>query len=294
MSGRPSVSVIVPFAGAPAELEPLLGRLMGMSLRPGDELIVAHNRADSLPCPSATALAAGLRICRADAVRTAGFARNCGASGAIGEWLVFVDADTRPDASLVEAYFHPRPQARTAVLAGAVVDAADGSSLAGRHSAARNHMSQRATLTRAGAPYAQTANCAVLRSAFMAVGGFAGQIRAGEDADLCFRLAKAGWRIEERAHARVEHRGRDNLLALLAQLARHGSGAAWLNRRYPGEFPPPSPRDLVGRVARGAVTASAAASRGDRESAAFALLDVLTSSAFDLGRLLPNHARPGK
>ena len=49
-------------------------------------------------------------------------------------------------------------------------------------------MSQRNTLTGVR-PYAQTAHCAVRRSAFEAVGGFREDIRSGGDADLCFRLA---------------------------------------------------------------------------------------------------------
>ena len=69
-------------------------------------------------------------------------------------------------------------------------------------------MSQRVTLDRAGTPYAQTANCAVRRVAFEAVGGFDEQARCGEDADLCFRLAALGWGLGERPEALVVHRTR--------------------------------------------------------------------------------------
>lgn len=287
--------MIVPFAGTPAGLGRLVDELTGLSRREGDELIVADNRGrgsvSRAPREAATPARETIRICAADGVRTPGFARNCAARIATGEWLVFIDSDTRPSPQLLDAYFDPPPLPRTAILAGGIVDVTDRASLAARHSLAREHMSQRATLARRGRPYAQTANCAVLRSAFNAVGGFSERIRAGEDADLCFRLADAGWRLEERPRAGVEHRGRDSLGPLLVQLARHGSGAAWLNRRYPGEFPAPRPLELVGRVARTSRAASLALARGELGSAVLALLDLVTAGAFDLGRLLPNGAR---
>jgi GT2 family glycosyltransferase len=149
-------------------------------------------------------------------------------------------------------------------------------------------MSQEMTLRRGGRPYAQTANCAVRRTAFEEVGGFDELARAGEDADLCFRLQDAGWKLEERARAGVEHQARPSLRGCLAQNLRHGSGAAWLNRRWPGEFPAPGPRWLLVRTFRHIREAVRALIRGRREEAAFALLDLAEVSARDIGRLIPN------
>jgi GT2 family glycosyltransferase len=279
------VSVIVPFAGPRGRIEQLIGELEALARLPSDELIVADNG-------EALAAARGsVRILGARGVRSPGFARNRGAREARGEWLVFFDADTEPRPDLLDAYFDPAPHPQTAVLAGAIVDVAARPSLAARHSAARNQMSQRATLQRRGTPYAQTANCAVRRSAFEEVGGFAEEIRAGEDADLCFRLQRAGWRLEERPAAEVAHRSRETASALFRQLARHGSGAHWLERRYPGEFPAPRPRELAGRAVRCVRAVARALARRDPEAAGFALLDLAGSTAFDLGRLLPNEAR---
>jgi GT2 family glycosyltransferase len=290
MTARPTVSVIVPFAGTTGELGRLLGDLDAVLVRgPGDELIVADNR-----CAVgglAGSADGAVRVVPARGPRAPGYARNCGAAIATGDWLVFIDADTRPAASLLDDYFTPPPRPSTGVLAGGIVDVAASRSAAARHSAARRQMGQRNTLERAGRPYAQTANSAILRSAFTAVGGFAPDIRAGEDADLCFRLSRAGWEIESRPGAIVEHRSRESWGALLVQLAQHGSGAAWLNRRYAGEFPAPSPRALVGRSARLGAAALAAFGRRDLERAQLALLELAESSAFDFGRLLPNRAR---
>lgn len=287
---RPSVSVIVPFAGRPEDLELLRVGLSAIELRAGDQILVADNRPGA---PAAGGPGGGDRVvvCAADGWRSPGCARNLGARAAVGEWLVFIDADTVPSPSLLDAYFEPPPAEETAILAGGIVDVAGSATLAARYTAERGHLSQRTTLDRRGHPYAQTANIAVRASAFRAVGGFLEYIQAGEDADLCFRLADAGWMLEERPAARVEHRTRDRVGPLLRQLVRHGSGAAWLNRRYPGEFPRPGPRELAGRTGRGLREAATALAAGKPETAERALLDLAGSAAFAIGRLCPNRAR---
>jgi GT2 family glycosyltransferase len=283
---RPTVSVVVPFAGTAHELSSLLANLAALELATGDELIVADNRADGQPPSGFSA-----KVVPAHGIHTPAYARNCGAQAAGGDWLVFIDADTRPAPSLIDAYFRPPPDPGTAILAGAVRDIAPRPTLVARHSVARGRLDQQMTMGRACLPYAQTANCAVRRSAFAAAGGFAERARAGEDADLCFRLREIGWAMESRSEARVEHRSRETVPRLARQLVGHGSGAAWLNRRYPGSFPPAPPRELAARIARSVGEAVRAASRREREAAAFAVLDLVALAAFESGRLMPNERR---
>jgi GT2 family glycosyltransferase len=283
---RPTASVVVPFAGTTQDLSALLATLAALELAPGDELIVADNRVDGQSPSSFSA-----KIVPARGIRTPAYARNRGALTASGDWLVFIDADTRPAPSLLDAYFTPVPASGTAVLAGEIRDVSARSTLISRHTVARSHLDQQVTMGRERWPYAQTANCAVRRSAFASVGGFVERARAGEDADLCFRLRDMGWAMEERSGAWVEHRSRETLSGFVDQLAWHGSGTAWLNRRYPGSFPPPSPSGLARRVAHSLGEALTAARRREREAAAFALLDVVAAAAFQFGRLLPNQRR---
>ncbi|MHB8659446.1 MAG: glycosyltransferase [Solirubrobacteraceae bacterium] len=284
---RPSASVIVPFAGSEAGLVRVLDELRALRLGPHDEVIVADNRTGA----STDRVQDGIRLIAAAGVRSPGFARNRAAAAARGEWLIFIDADTEPGPSLIDAYLSTPPAPQTAILAGRIVDRAERPTAAARHSAERRQMSDQVTLSRTREPYAQTANCAVRRSALIAVGGFDECARAGEDADLCFRLARSGWRLEERRAAWVTHRSRESLVALLVQLARHGSGAAWLNRRYPGSFPAPRPGAFTRRLLRHVYEALRAALRGRSRGAASALIDLAGACAFELGRLLPNHAR---
>lgn len=284
---RPRVSVIVPFAGTSIELEGLIETLNALERREDDELIVVDNRPAEQPIRPQTA-AEGITIHRASSIATPAFARNQGARLASGEWLVFIDADTRPRSTLIDEYFTQPPSSDTAIMAGGIVDIATDQGLVARHDVARRRMGQEMTLRREGLPYAQTANCAVRRSAFEDVGGFEELARAGEDADLCFRLQRAGWRLEERAGASVEHEARRTLCACLDQNLLHGSGVGWLNGRYPGEFPAPGPRWLLVRTLRMIRQSLAALTRGDRQEAAFVLLDLAEVSARDLGRLRSN------
>jgi GT2 family glycosyltransferase len=234
------VSVICPFVGPAPSFD--------LALRADDELLIE----DDNPGRSSYA------------------ARDRAARRASGEWLVFVDADCAPDPGWLDAYFNPLPTSDVGVLAGGVEDEVVEDSAVARYVTAREKMRQ-------PADYAQTANCAVRREAFLAVGGWPEPIVSGGDADLCWRLRDAGWRMEARPGALVRHRSRATLGALLRQMHRHGRGMAWLEQRWPGSFPPPTARELLGRPRMLL-----------RDRSRTALYDVLSLYARDSGRLRGN------
>jgi GT2 family glycosyltransferase len=281
------VDVIVPFAGAPEALASVAARLSALNLRPGDSATVVDNRPAGAPPVTAPA---PVRIVPAPERQSSYFARNRGAAFATGDWLVFLDGDVRCDPDLLDRFFDPEPAPADGVLAGAIVDEIVEDGVIARWLAARGAMSQENTLEHAR-PYAQTACCAVRRSAFDAVGGFDETIRSGGDADLCFRLADAGWAVASRPGAVARHEARARLVRLLGQIARHGSGAAWLERRHPGTFPRTRRwPGLVSWALRAPFQAAAALARRDRDRAAHAVLLPLIAWAFELGRLVDNAA----
>jgi GT2 family glycosyltransferase len=223
------------------------------------------------------------------------FARNRGAEVGDAEWIVFLDDDTEPDADLLERYFVPLPDDRTAVLAGAVRDEApedvDSLPLAARYAALQAPMDQSNTLGHGKWAYAQTANAAVRRAAFEQVGGFEERVRSGGDADLCFRLREAGWDLEERPFAVVTHRNRTTLRALARQRARHGAGAAWLHALYPGSFPSDRGPKRIVRSLRQLGRAALDRLRGDRDAATVGFVGFVFHWSFEIGRMLgDNHA----
>ncbi len=294
MSGeRPGVDVVVPFAGTPEELDALGARLAALRTRPDDTLTIADNRGRGRP-PALTA-GVGVRVVDAAVRRGSYHARNVGAHAGDAPWVAFLDGDVEPAHDLLDRLFEPPPDDRTGVLAGAVVDQppprGERGSPALRYAWLRSAMSQEAMLGRGRWAFAQTACCAVRREAFEEVGGFRGDVRSGGDADLCFRLAGAGWRLESRPGAAVMHRNRTSLPAMLRQLARHGSGAAWLAAEHPGAFPARGRPGLAWWAARRAAHGLAALARGDRDEALVGLLDGPATWAFELGRALPNRPR---
>ncbi|HEX4734147.1 MAG TPA: glycosyltransferase [Thermoleophilaceae bacterium] len=282
---RPAVDVVVPFAGSDAVLDDLLRRLQAIELRSGDTVTVVDNRPDAGD--------RGEHVIAAPEQQSSYHARNRGAARGDAPWLLFIDADVDPAPDILDRYFDPLPDEGVGLLAGGVQDAPlpPDPTRAERYAVTAEQMSQSRTLRAGPWAYAQTANAAVRREAFERIGGFIEGIRSGGDADLCFRLRVAGWRLDSREHAGVVHHNRASTRAFLRQKVRHGAGAAWLNRQYPGSFPPRDRRLWLRRLLRELKTGAQLTARGRTDDAADLLFPTLTVWAFELGRFLPNRVK---
>jgi GT2 family glycosyltransferase len=215
-------------------------------------------------------------------------ARNRGVEASAAEWLVFLDGDVFPQCDLIDRYFDTPPEHGIGVLAGTIVDEEpETDDWVQRYSYLCRMIDQRNSV-KAGRAFAKTANCAVRRAAFDAVGGFAEGIRSGGDADLCYRIIDAGWRLESRSDAVAVHRGRSSLSGMLGQRARHGSGLDWLNERYPGLAPRRSMLVLARQAAYGLAAGLISLIRGERDTAIMRTLHPLATLASELGRHVPN------
>jgi GT2 family glycosyltransferase len=279
---RPPVSVIVPFHGDEAAASAAMQALRAIVLGPGDELLVADNTESGL-------LAARFQEGFATRAKRQPYsARNEAAARATGEWLLFTDADCRPRADLLDAYFEPPPDEHAGALAGEIVAAAEGDTLAERYAADRRLLSSELFLAHPYKPMGVTANLLVRRAAFEAVGGFAEGIRSGGDADLCWRLQEAGWTIGHRPRAVVAHEHRATVRALVRQAARTAAGTRWLEQRHPGF------RATAGggrRAARALAGMVAWPLRGKPERGAFKAVELLVIATEQLARLAGNRRR---
>jgi len=285
LPNRPPVSVVVPFIGDRDAATSLAGNLGRLDLDAGDGLIVADNTRDGMP---RDALPPSVQVVPARAERSAYHARNTGARMAANDWVLFLDADCRPVPDLLAACFDPPPAPECGALAGLVLGEPDQPGWIARYARARGFLNMAGGNAGPGWRIAVGGNVLVRRAAFEGIGGFVEGIRSGGDVDLSRRLIAAGWTIEERPAALVEHRHRERLVPFMSTIARYAAGSRWLNGRYPGH----SPRwPLTKQLALSARDAVALTIRGEREEGVFRALDGLGLVAHNVGYLTPNTPR---
>ncbi len=240
---RPDVTVVMPFFGDAVAARAAVGALLALETGPGDELILADNSGLAPAAP-------GIAVVRAAAELSPAHARNVGAEHARNEWILFLDADCRAPRGLLDAYFAEPIADDVGELAGEVAPVPGGETLAARYGAARSFLSQQAHLEHPYRPRAVAANLLVRRAAFEQIGGFYEGVRAAEDTDFSWRLQEAGWRLELRRDAQVEHHYRLTVRELRRQWRGYAAGRAWLRRRYQGFEPEPGLRRALARARR--------------------------------------------
>jgi glycosyltransferase involved in cell wall biosynthesis/GT2 family glycosyltransferase len=263
------VSVIVPFGGPASAAGRVRDRLGRLELIPGDELLLVDNTADqeveSVP-------GAGIRLVRAPRERSSYYARNVGADAAGNDWLLFVDSDCRPSATLLDDYFEAEVDPRCGILAGSVEAAPDQDATVARYARARGHLDESFHLDAEPHPAGITANLMVRREVWDSLGGFHEGVKSGADIEFCWRAQDAGWTLTHVSAARVEHLHVETLAELVRKTSRHAAGRLWAARLHPGAFERPRLLRPLVRCAGGALVWTM---RGDREQATFKLLDAV-------------------
>ena len=278
--------MVMPFAGDHAAAAEALAALRSLKVQPGDELILS----DNLGIVPASEY---VEVVRATDERSPAHARNAGAVRARRDWILFLDADCVPAPDLLEVYFEIEVESDVGALAGEVIGATDAASMAERYGSERGFLGQRLHLSHPYMPRAVAANLLVRRAAFIQLGGFYEGLRAAEDTDFSWRLQRAGWRLEARPAARVEHRYRSSIGELRRQWRGYAAGRAWLSRRYEDFRPEPALLRAFRRRSAGPPAQRAAGNSRRREPAAYAALDALLG-AEELAGLLLSNRPPGR
>jgi GT2 family glycosyltransferase len=268
VSGRPSVAVVVPFLGTRADGEALVEAIGHLRTDSGDRIVVADNTGAGVAVAPA---GSGIEVVPVPLERSSYYARNAGAEAVEAEWLLFLDSDCRPAASLLDDYFEGEIDAGCGIVAGGVVGAPAQEGLAARYARSRGQIEEGFHLDTGPHPSGVTANLLVRRAAWEGVGGFQEGVRSGADLEFCWRVQDAGWGFLHRPSARVEHLHPERIRGMTRKARRHAAGRAWVNRRYPGALPRPR---LLAPLARAGAGSAAWLVRGEPERALFKLIDL--------------------
>jgi colanic acid/amylovoran biosynthesis glycosyltransferase len=287
---RPAVSIVVPFRDTAQQLDGLLAALGRVRLGPDDEILIADNTPDGVV--TGRDLAAPVRGVVADGEASPARARNAGAAAADGEWLLFLDADCRPDPGIIDAYLAEPIPGGCAIVAGAVRADPAQRSTAATWARTRRLLDERFALADPFLPYTPMANALVRRSAWRTLGGFHEGILNGEDVDLCWRAQRAGWTLAHRPDAHAVHVHRATVGGLLRQARVHGAADGWVRRRW--DLPPVARAAPLPAVARAAVAGPLFLATGQLGRARLKALDGAVALVRARGAGASNRAwRPG-
>jgi glycosyltransferase involved in cell wall biosynthesis len=144
------------------------------------ELIVCDN--NSTDRTASIAHAAGATVC-AEPVNQIGRARNTGAAHATGDWLVFVDADSYPSASLFA-------DVAGAIRAGGCLAGGSTVRLTGNHRRVVNWLTSAWNALSRITRWAPGSFIFCEAAAFQGMGGFSQELYAGEEIDLFRRFKR--------------------------------------------------------------------------------------------------------
>lgn len=224
------VSIVIPAYNAATTLGAQLEALAGQTWQGRSELIISDNGSTDATRQVVDSFAGRLEIRVVDSSdrKGAGHARNAGTAAAAGALVTYCDADD---------------VAHTDWLAR-LVEAAEGADLVGgalEHDLLNEpHTDWRG---RDGAdslprplgflPFAISANCAVKRRVWDAIGGWKEDYEhGGDDVDFSWRAQLAGYRIAFAPDAVVHYRRRSTLNGLAAQVYNYAQADVRLYREY--------------------------------------------------------------
>jgi glycosyltransferase involved in cell wall biosynthesis len=225
------LSVVVPVLNAAATIDAQLDALAAQTYDGGWELVVADNGSTDGSLERARAFASSrpwVRVIEASGLRSPGHARNEGARAAVGDLVLFCDADDVVSSGWVSAVAE-EARAADLVTGPLDLDRLNDSVARAWHG---TPPSDRPMRGHGFLPFASGSNCGVWRDVFETLGGFDDERPSGEDVDLSWRAQLAGYRLGFAPDAVVHKRLRSGLRELARQHFCWGRGYAGLFRDY--------------------------------------------------------------
>lgn len=231
----PPVSIIVAARGRHRLTRACVRSLLALDY-PGEppEIIIVDDASDPPLAPALDGLP--VRLLRLERNVGQSAARNLAAAEAAGEVLAFIDNDCIAERGWLRALVPYFGDPDTAIVGGRVV-ATPAIGPVAAFEAVRSPLDMGPVAGRVGpeaaVAYLPTCNFLVRRDVLLAHGGFAAEMRVGEDVDFCWRVLGSGGRATYAPVGVVVHDHRVRLAELLRRRADYGSSEADLQRRHP-------------------------------------------------------------
>lgn len=268
---EPTVAVVVPVRNGATTIDTCLEALCAVDWpRERVELVVVDN--GSTDGTAARVRRHPVRLLHEHSRPSSYLARNRGVAATRAEILAFTDADCVPDRGWIRALAAPLADPGVGGVAGAI-EAWRAESAVERWQARRALLAGRA-FRHPVLPFAQTANAAYRRDAFVAAGGFDPDLVFGGDLDFSWRLQRCtGRRLAWAPDAIVRHRHRTTWSGLYRLYEKNAIANCLLALRHEHYVDYPGLRTgawLAREVARSALRAALGGRRGDGAAASLA------------------------
>jgi mycofactocin system glycosyltransferase len=232
------VTVVIPVRDRPAQLDRLLSALSDLAC------VVVDDASTDAGATKEIAERRGARFVALASNSGPAAARNAGLAAVHTPLVAFVDSDCVPASGWLEPLLGHFDDPVVGAVAPRVVPAPPSYA----HDAVQAYEAVRSSLDKGTAegpvrrgtaiPYVPSAALVVRVAAASGGALFDPTLRGGEDVDLVWRLADAGWDVRYVPQGTVEHDGPATLAEFLARRAFYGTSAAPLSRRHPGALAP--------------------------------------------------------
>jgi mycofactocin system glycosyltransferase len=240
-TSTPPMTVVVPVRDRLAALNACLSALAPLPV------VVVDDGSRDAAATASVVTRHGARLVRRPAAGGPAAARNAGLAVVDTDVVAFVDSDCVANAASLRALARHLDDPLVALAAPRVRPANNDRVRADVRSPLDMGAKPATVVPGARVSYVPSTAVVARRAALAGVAGFDEALRYGEDVDLCWRLAAAGWSVRYDPRVVATHLEPAGFRAL-ARRFHYGTSAGPLARRHPGALRGPALRGLTAPV----------------------------------------------